>query len=152
MSNLNYSLGDLVSTIRVNGPAAAGATAINCTAVNLSLLGGNAVLGIVGVGALTATQVTSLKVQESDDNSTWSDVTNSQTSNLSDSDGSKLMLASAVNLQKKWVRLVINRATANAVVELAVMQVFGIKSSVPLAKDASVAVQSAGYSTAIKSS
>lgn len=100
---------------RVSNAAAAGATAINCTSVDMA--GFDAVTFVASFGALTATQVTGLKLQHSDDNSTFTDVTSGATAALADGDGNKQLAATYKRPTKRYVRAVITRATANAVVD-----------------------------------
>lgn len=100
---------------RVSNAAAAGTSDINCTSVDMA--GYDAVTFIASFGTLTSTQVTSLKLQHSDDNSSFSDVTSGATSALADGDSNKLLVASYLKPTKRYVRVVVDRGTANAVVD-----------------------------------
>jgi len=100
---------------RVANATAAGVTAINCTSVDMSDFEG--VVGICCMGTLTATQVTSLKAQSSSDNSTWADITGAVTANAADADSNKELILEVYRPQKRYVRFVVQRATANAVID-----------------------------------
>ena len=107
-------LTDLLVT-RVSNAVAAGLTAVNCTSVDMA--GFDSVTFVACLGTLTATQVTSAKLQHSDDNSSFSDVTSGATANMADADSNKLLIASYKRPTKRYVRLVVSRATANAVID-----------------------------------
>lgn len=100
---------------RVSNAVSAGTTDINCTSVDMA--GFDAVTFVVLFGALTSTQVTTCKLQHSDDNSTFTDVTSGATSALDDADGNKMQVLSYKLPSKRYVRVVIDRGTANAVVD-----------------------------------
>ena len=112
---MNLSKNALVT--RVSNAVAAGTTDVNCTAVDMS--GYDSVTFIAAFGALTATQVTNCFVQGSDDNSSFSDLAGTRTTSMADGDGNKLVV---VEVQKpnpsyRYIRLVIDRGTANAVID-----------------------------------
>lgn len=100
---------------RVSNAAAAGTTAINSTSVDMA--GFDAVTFLANFGTLTATQVTSMKLQHSDDNSTFTDVTSGATAAMADADSNKQLAATYKRPTKRYVRAVISRGTANAVLD-----------------------------------
>ena len=100
---------------------AAGTTVQNGNGVDLSLDGGyDGVLFIFAAGTLTASQVTALKAQQSDDDGNsddYSDLASSLTTAMDDADDNDLVLLDVFQPGKRWVRPVVNRATANAVID-----------------------------------
>lgn len=134
----NLSLDTLL--IRVSNAVAAGTTAINTTAVDLQATNGIAVRWIAGFGALTATQVTSLKVQGSDDNSTWVDIAGSKSGPMADTDSNKMLVTDIYKPHHRYVRAVVQRATANAVVDFVLAEIYHLRSS-PSTPDATVSAR-----------
>lgn len=100
---------------RVSNAVAAGTTAVNCTSIDMA--GFDSVTFIAAMGTLTATQVTGMKLQESDDNSSFSDVTSGATAAMADADSNKILVASYKRPAKRYVRAVLTRGTANAVID-----------------------------------
>lgn len=100
---------------RCSNAVAAGTTDIECTAVDMA--GFDAVTFTVLFGALTATQVTTCKLQHSEDNNTFTDVTNGATPAMGDDDDNKMQVLTYKLPSKRYVRVVIDRGTANAVVD-----------------------------------
>ena len=93
---------------------AAGTTAVAGTAIDLQATPADNVRFVVQLGTLTATQVTSLSIQSSPDNSTWTTI--ATTANCADADSNKLLIAEWVRPNTRYVRPYINRGTANAVI------------------------------------
>lgn len=100
---------------RVSNAAAAGTSDINCTSVDMS--GFDSVTFVAAFGTLTATQVTLLKLEGSDDNSSFSAITSSSTAAMADGDSNKLLAATVQRPAYRYIRAVIDRGTANAVVD-----------------------------------
>ena len=98
---------------------AAGTTDVNGDGIDMQLDGGyDSVAFLCLVGTLTLTQVTSLKAQASDDNGSsdsWGDIEGSDSGNLADTDDDKLLVLDVVHPIKRWIRPVLLRGTANAV-------------------------------------
>jgi hypothetical protein len=97
--------------------AAAAQTAVNGSSVDMQAAPGpfeNAT-GVALLGTLTATQVTYLKAQGSDDNSTWADLASTKTGPAADADGGKLLVLDLFRPQHRYIRFVLVRGTANAV-------------------------------------
>lgn len=105
----------LTRITRVSNAAAAGTSDINCTSVDMA--GYDAVTFVASFGTLTATQVTLLKLEGSDDNSSFSAITSSSTAAMADGDSNKLLAATIKRPANRYVRAVIDRGTANAVVD-----------------------------------
>ena len=106
---------DQVYERNVNATAA-GTTNINGSSIDME--GFESAQFIALLGALTATQVTKLKVQGSDDNSTWADLTPSaETAAAADGDSNKMLIVEVVRPQHRYLRPVLERGTANAAVD-----------------------------------
>lgn len=118
MSNM---LSTTVKLQRVLNATAAGTTNVNTSSVDLQNKDG--VRFVVAFGALTATQVTSVKLQGSNDNSNWSDLLDPDTAsvittgNLADGDSNKIVSLEVYKCKRRYVRAVIVRGTANAVID-----------------------------------
>ena len=123
--SLNRNLTKAVVTKHVLNAVAAGTT--NQTSSAVDTLGAAAVRFIADIGTLTSSQVTKLKVQESsDDGATdaYADVTGSETAAMADADSNKLLIVDIYKPQKRWIRPVVNRATANAVITAAWVELY----------------------------
>ena len=97
---------------------AAGTSDQNGTGIDMQ--GHESITFIAAVGTLTATQVTSLKAQQSDDDGSsdaYSDILGSDSGGLADGDSDKLIVLTVVRPAKRWVRPVLLRGTANAVID-----------------------------------
>jgi len=70
-------------------------------------------------GALTPGQVTSLKAQQGNlaDGSDMADLAGSAHAALADTDGNKCLVTDVFRPQKRYVRAVVTRGTANAVID-----------------------------------
>lgn len=112
-------LSEEVVTTRVMNAVAAGTSNQNGT--TLDMAGFDAVRFTALFGALTATQVTGLKAQQGDalDASDMADITGAATSALADADGNKALIldVSRLLITKRYVRCVVTRGTANAVID-----------------------------------
>lgn len=103
---------------RVLNAVAAGTTDQNGGTIDLSADNGyRGCLFMVAFGTLTATQVTSIKAQESADDSTWTDLAGTKSIELADTDGNKVLLLDVYRPNKRYIRVVVDRGTANAVID-----------------------------------
>ena len=114
------NLADNIKIDRVQVAVAAGSTGVDCDAVDMS--GFDGVIFLASFGALTATQVTSIKAQQGNvlagvDITDASDLKDTLVGPLADGDGTKVLGLDIVNPLKRYVRCVVNRATANAVID-----------------------------------
>lgn len=102
---------------RAANAAAAGTSAVNGTVIDM--LGYESIAFVAAFGTLTATQVTGIKVQHGDasDGSDMADLAGSASGNLADTDGNKLLLGEIYRPRKRYVRCVVTRGTANAVLD-----------------------------------
>jgi len=99
---------------RVSNAVAAGTTDVEATSVDMS--GFDAVAFIVEFGTITSTAVTSVKIQQSSDNSTFEDVAGTSIT-VADDDDNQVFVAEVVRPEKRYVRCVVDRGTANAVID-----------------------------------
>lgn len=112
----SHNLSKAIAFSRPSNAVAAGTTAINGAAVDMQ--GYSGVIFVAVLGALTANQVTSIKAQVSDDGATgWTDLEDSLTGPAADTDGNKMLILDIYRPKSRYVRLVVNRATANAVLD-----------------------------------
>ena len=112
---MNISRG--VKFTRVLDAVAAGTSDQNSSSVDMKSY--DAVTFCVGFGAITASAVTSIKLQGSDDDSAWSDLAGTAIS-VADSDDDKIVLAEINCPQQRYLRVVVDRGTQNAVIDFAV--------------------------------
>ena len=110
-------LGTMSKTTRVSNAVAAGTTDINSTGIDMQNFEG--VAFEVLFGAITAGAVTSIKLQQSDDDGSsdaYSDLEGSAVT-VADDDDNQVFIAEVYRPRKRWVRAVVDRATQNAVVD-----------------------------------
>lgn len=108
-----------IKATRVSNAVAAGDTDVNCSILDMQ--------GFLGVsfeaffGALTATAVTGIKVQQGDQ-SNLSDAADLEGSALAiaDDEDNQVLITDIFRPLKRYVRLVITRGTADAVIDAAV--------------------------------
>ena len=112
---MNISRG--IKFTRVLDAVAAGTSDQNSSSVDMKSF--DAVTFAVGFGAITASAVTSIKLQGSDDDASFSDLAGTAVS-IADSDDNKMMLAEINQPQQRYVRCVVDRGTQNAVIDFAV--------------------------------
>ena len=100
---------------------AAGTTDQNGAGVDMQADGGyDGVTFIAAFGTLTATQVTQIKAQQSDDDGStddYTDLAGTLVGPLADGDSNKLLVLEIFRPTKRWVRCVVDRGTANAVID-----------------------------------
>ena len=107
-----------VKVIRVMNAVAAGTTDQNGSAVDMQNFEG--VVFIASLGALTATQVTQMKAQQSSDNGspdTFADLTGTLTAAMADDDDNQCIVLDIYRPRERYVRPVLLRGTANAVID-----------------------------------
>lgn len=121
--------------IRVLAPQVAG-TGDTIPTAAVRTRGFSGIEFIVGFGAITATAVTKVKLQGSDDNATWSDIEGSSVTVADTEDGTVVRLE-VYKPRTQYVRAAIVRATANAVVDLAVA-LCNLPGQAPVTQDATV--------------
>ena len=148
MSLPNQQLTGTVMPIRVMNAVAAGTSSQNSSWVDLQNCSG--VRFIALFGALTATQVTSMKLQgaNASDKSDAADLKDSDTGStvtttaLADTDGNKMLVAEAYRTKCRYIRAVIVRGTANAVIDGVIAEKI-VKHPVPYTRDTTQALATA---------
>lgn len=103
---------------RVLNAVAAGTTNQNTLSVDMA--NWESVEFVAAVGALTANQVTKIKLQQSSDNGSTDDFTDlegSATAAFADANTNTLARCEVVKPRKRYVRAVVLRGTANAVID-----------------------------------
>lgn len=91
----------------------AGTTAVNSSAIDL--LADIACNVIVDMGAITATGTGTLQLQRSADGTTWTNITGA-VYNYTDADANKTVPFCVSQLNHRYVRVAITRATANSAI------------------------------------
>ena len=104
---------------RVIDATAAGTTDINGTTIDM--VGFRGVMFSVGFGTITQTAVTSIKVQTSSDNSTFNDVLGTAVT-VADSDDTSVAWIDIAAPLERYLRVVVDRGTANAVIDFGMAQ------------------------------
>ena len=111
------NLSKSIKVTRALNGVVAGTSNQNGSVIDMS--GFEGVQFIALFGALTATQVTSLKVQQGNlaDGSDMADLAGSSHTALGDTDGNKCLVTDIFRPQKRYVRPIVTRGTANAVID-----------------------------------
>lgn len=125
--------------IKCVAPTAAGATAVNGTAIDMS--GYETCLFMVGFGTITSGAVTSIKVQQDTTSamSTATDLTGTSVT-VSDTSDDKIFTVEVVKPTERYLRVVISRATQNAVIDYGVAILSGARKS-PITADSTIGSQ-----------
>lgn len=110
------NLGQNVKITRVMNAVAAGTSVQNSSVIDMA--GYDGVLFVLALGTLTATAVTGLKAQQGQVSnlSDAADLAGSLVS-VPDTASNKIALLDVARPQERYVRAVVNRATANAVID-----------------------------------
>ena len=111
--------------------AAAGVTNINSDSADV--LGFNNICFEMAVGTIVSTAVTSAKLQWSDDNSTFTDVTGGSVT-LADTDDNKIIFFEVHKPKKRYFRIATLRATANSTVDYLDVKLWNA-TQVPVTQD-----------------
>lgn len=120
--------------VRCLSAVAAGVTTQNGTAVDTR--GYDGVVFVAAVGALTATQVTSLKAQQGSlaNGSDAVDIAGAATVGMADGDSNRLAVVDVRRPTSRYVRPVVVRGTANAVID-GVIAILYRGASAPVTQD-----------------
>ena len=131
------NLSKAVKVARVLNGVAAGTTEQTGSVIDMQ--GFEGVQFVALFGALTATQVTSLKVQQGSlaDGSDMADLEGSLHTALADADGNKCLVTDLYRPQKRYVRCVVKRGTANAVIDGALALLYSPRIE-PVTADATI--------------
>lgn len=116
---------------------AAGTTDVN--GVTIDMEGFEGVFFVVRFGTLTATQVTRLKAQQDTDSGagTMADLLGTMSTALADGDSGKSLTLDVFRPQERYVRCVVDRGTANAVIEGGIAILYG-PTTLPVTQPASI--------------
>lgn len=132
-----------ILTTRVVNSTAAGTTGVNGTVLDQSNFDG--VRFTASLGTLTSTQVTSLKAQQGNaaNGSDMADIAGAVTAAAADGDSNKLLIldVQASLISARYVRCVVNRGTANAVIDSVIADQYQTRT-VPTAQTGSTISQS----------
>lgn len=104
--------------VRHNNGAAAGTSTITPSA-GVDMQGFNSAMFLVLLGALTDTTVPSIKIQQSDDDGVadgYSDLEGTAYA-VTDADDNKVIAVEIIRPTKRYLKLILARATANAVLD-----------------------------------
>lgn len=123
---MNLSKNTVVEIVITPTAGAAGTSAINGSTVDC--LGATGVQFEVQMGTILSTAVTSLKVQGSDDGSTWNDLEGTGQT-IADTDDDKLFFCDIYRPIHRYNRVVVNRGTANATVAGATARKYGLRKA-----------------------
>ena len=124
-----------------HAPVAAGSSDVtDCKVIDMQNFDG--VRFIVGFGAITAGAVTSINVKQADAKSSDTALTSGQDLagtkvTVADDGDSKLAIVDVYRPQKRYVQLLIKRATQNAVVDLAIAEKYAARK-LPVTQNADV--------------
>lgn len=135
---MGVNLSKSFNVVRTQNAAAAGTTVLTGTHVDMQ--GWDNVVFVYLIGALTATQVTALKAQNgaASNDSDQADITGAITPAMADGDSNKILILEVVRPLLRYVRPVLNRATANAVVDGGMAIQYSGDKLPPAALDATV--------------
>jgi len=144
---MSSELNSRIKITRVLNSVVAGITDQNSSAVDMA--GFDGVLFIALFGALTATQVTQIKAQQdvSSGMGAAADLLGSNVGPLADTDGNKCLVLDIKKPLERYVRCVVDRGTANAVIDGVIAIQYGAGAH-PTAHAASVAFAEAWGSPA----
>lgn len=122
--------------LRVKGPVAAGQTAVKSDGVDMA--GAQSCLFVVGLGTLSAGNVTTVKLQGSntDVDGNYVDLASSSY-NVQDSEDNLLALIEIIKPKYRYVRVVVTPATANGVIDLIIAMVGVTLRNLPVTQSTS---------------
>jgi len=105
---------------RVIDATAAGTTDVNSSAIDMQ--GYDSVTFIVGFGTITASAVTSIKVQQAETDGspeTFADLEGTAIS-VADDDDNQIVAVEVVQPRERFLRVVVDRGTQNAVIDFGI--------------------------------
>lgn len=124
--------------VRHNNGAAAGTSTITPSA-GIDMQGFNSCVFLVLLGALTDTTVPSIKVQQSDDDGVadaYSDLEGTAYS-VTDADDNEIIAVEIIRPAKRYLKLILARATANTVLD-GIVAILGGAQSHPVTQPATI--------------
>lgn len=117
--------------------AAAGLTETTNNSASIDCADAENVLFLVELGAISTGGLCTCKVQQSDDNSTFSDVAGTSVVNSGDSAADKILAIEVLNPQARYLRVVTTRSTANVEIDSIIAIKHGAKK-VPVSQSSDV--------------
>jgi hypothetical protein len=113
------NLSKTVKPIRIMNAQAAGTANVNSSVIDMQ--GFEGAVFILSFGTITATAVSGLKLQQGDkaDGSDMADIAGTALA-MADTGSNKVLVSDLYKPQKRYVRLVATRGTANAVIDSAI--------------------------------
>jgi hypothetical protein len=122
---------------RVINTTAAGTTAVNGSVIDMQ--GFENVSFTALFGAITSTAVTGIKAQQGNasDGSDMADLTGTAIA-IADTGSNKALAIDVIKPEKRYVRLVVTRGTANAVIDGAIAMQYGARVE-PVTNDTTIA-------------
>lgn len=111
---MELSLAQNAAIDRVSNAVAAGTTAVNSSPVDMQ--GFESVAFITAFGTISSGAVTSTQIEHSADGTTWNPVEGSKVT-VPDTASNKVAINEAVRPTLRYIRLTVNRGTANAVID-----------------------------------
>lgn len=103
---------------RLSNAVAAGTTTVNSSTIDIEDTGARSVLFGILFGTLTSTNVNTITIQGSTDDSTWVDYAHADVQfTVPDDQDNKLVLCEIIKPKYRYVRVSVARATANAVID-----------------------------------
>lgn len=121
-------MNDLLGNIKITRAVAATAAGVtDITGSTIDTAGYRGVLFLLDVGTLTATQVTSMRAQQgaAANMSDAADLEGTICGPVADGDGQKFLALQVIEPAERYVRVIVDRATANAVINGGVAILFG---------------------------
>ena len=136
-----FNLSKAGKVTRVSNAVAAGQTAINSASVDMKAF--HSAQFIVAFGAITASAVTSVKLQQSSDDASadaFADLLGTSIT-VADDDDNQLIVLDINEPQERYVRCVVSRATQDSVVDGIICQQYNAFEE-PVTHDSSTVVGS----------
>jgi hypothetical protein len=131
------NISKITKQVHVLNAVAAGTS--NQTGTHVDMQGFDGVMFLADIGTLTATQVTSMKAQggNASNDSDQADISGAATAAMADGDSNKMLILDVFRPQQRYVRPVVLRGTANAVINC-VIAILYQADKMPVPADATV--------------
>lgn len=145
---MGQNIARLGKVTRVMNAVAAGQTLQSSSSVDMTGFG--AVTFIASFGAITATAVTSVHLETSSDDSSFNDLTGTNIT-VADDDDNQVAIIELDRPLERYIRCVISRGTANAVID-GIVAIQSRANVEPVTHDASTVVDSEYHHAAAEGS
>lgn len=126
------NLSEIISTVRVMNAVAAGTTDQNSSSVDMATFKG--VRFVVAFGTITSGAVTSIKAQQSADDSNWNDLEGTAQT-VADDDDNQVFIIDIRDPTDRYVRVVVDRGTQSAVIDGIIAERYAARGTQPLTND-----------------